>query len=133
LRSIRNVYFSEEAIGGLLGGLLTGGLSWRWIFFVNVPVGAALLALAAGRLPRFDSDSGRRPLDVAGAITVTGGLTALVWALIRSDEAGWGWHPELAYLLGNCRLARIATVGKDGRHIRSSGWVLAVDTRDPGM
>jgi EmrB/QacA subfamily drug resistance transporter len=78
------------AVGGLLGGALTSALSWRWIFFVNVPVGASLLALAVSRLPRTDADSAPRELDVAGAITVTGGLTALVWGLIRSDEAGWG-------------------------------------------
>jgi EmrB/QacA subfamily drug resistance transporter len=78
------------AIGGLLGGVLTSALSWRWIFLVNVPVGAVLLALAASRLPRTPTDATRRELDLAGAITVTGGLTALVWGLIRSEESGWG-------------------------------------------
>jgi EmrB/QacA subfamily drug resistance transporter len=77
------------AVGGLLGGVLTGALSWRWIFFVNIPVGAVLLWLAAPRLPGGEADPARRQLDVAGAITVTGGLSALVWALIRSDDAGW--------------------------------------------
>ena len=78
------------AVGGLLGGLLTSALSWRWIFLVNVPVGAVLLALAAARLERTPADAARRELDLAGAITVTGGLTALVWGLIRSEQAGWG-------------------------------------------
>jgi EmrB/QacA subfamily drug resistance transporter len=78
------------AIGGLLGGVLTSALSWRWIFLVNVPVGAALLVLAASSLERTPADSTHRRLDLAGAITVTGGLTALVWALIASDDAGWG-------------------------------------------
>jgi EmrB/QacA subfamily drug resistance transporter len=78
------------AVGGLLGGVLTSALSWRWIFFVNVPVGASLLALAVSRLPRTDMGRARHQLDIAGAVTVTGGLTALVWGLIRSDEAGWG-------------------------------------------
>ena len=79
------------AVGGLLGGVLTSALSWRWIFFVNVPVGAALLALAASHLPhtRPHKDSAHHELDVAGAITVTGGLTALVWGLIRSADVGW--------------------------------------------
>jgi EmrB/QacA subfamily drug resistance transporter len=77
------------AVGGLLGGLLTATLSWRWIFFVNVPVGTALLALAIRRLPRADGEVNRE-LDLAGAMTVTGGLTALVWGLIRSNETGWG-------------------------------------------
>jgi EmrB/QacA subfamily drug resistance transporter len=82
------------AIGGLLGGVLTSALSWRWVFFVNVPVGAWLLALAAARLPRSRADVVRPELDVPGAVTVTAGLTALVWALIRSDDAGWG-SPEV--------------------------------------
>jgi EmrB/QacA subfamily drug resistance transporter len=78
------------AVGALAGGLLTEALSWRWIFFVNVPVGGALLALAVACLPRGEPGGARQRLDVAGAITVTAGLTALVWALIRSDPAGWG-------------------------------------------
>jgi MFS family permease len=78
------------AVGGLLGGVLTGVLSWRWIFIVNVPVGALLLAVGARRLPRSAATRPRRRLDVAGAVTVTGGLGALVWALIGAGQAGWG-------------------------------------------
>ncbi|HEX6470040.1 MAG TPA: MFS transporter [Streptosporangiaceae bacterium] len=79
------------AAGGLLGGLLTSVLSWRWIFLVNVPIGAVLLAAAARRLPRDVEPRTDRPgLDVAGAIAVTCGLVALVWGLIRSAAAGWG-------------------------------------------
>jgi EmrB/QacA subfamily drug resistance transporter len=78
------------AVGALVGGVLTDALSWRWIFLVNVPVGALLIALAAARLPRRDPAAGRRDLDVAGAITVTAGLTALVSGLIRTDSASWG-------------------------------------------
>jgi EmrB/QacA subfamily drug resistance transporter len=79
------------AAGALLGGVLTSALSWRWIFFVNVPAGALLVALAARRLPRDEPRAGRGPrLDLAGAVTVTGGLTALVWALIQAGASGWG-------------------------------------------
>jgi EmrB/QacA subfamily drug resistance transporter len=78
------------AVGGLLGGLLTDALSWRWVFFVNVPVGALLLAVALRRVPPTRRSSASAQLDLGGAIAVTGGLTALVWALIRSDAAGWG-------------------------------------------
>jgi EmrB/QacA subfamily drug resistance transporter len=77
------------AVGGLAGGLLTDALGWRWIFFVNVPVGAVLVAAAIARLPSRDAGAAGRSLDVAGAVTVTAGLTALVWALIHAEAAGW--------------------------------------------
>jgi EmrB/QacA subfamily drug resistance transporter len=74
--------------GALLGGLLTGLLSWRWAFFVNVPVAAAVVALA----PRLLTDSRivcKHRLDVPGAVTVTGGLLALVYGLTRAGGSGW--------------------------------------------
>jgi EmrB/QacA subfamily drug resistance transporter len=78
------------AIGGLVGGVITDVLSWRWIFLVNVPVGALLFVLALTRLPRSHTAAGLRHLDVGGAITATAGLTAVVWALMRTDATGWG-------------------------------------------
>jgi len=78
------------AVGALAGGVLTGLLSWRWVFFVNVPVGVALLAAATAWLPRAPGGAaGGRRLDLAGAVTVTGGLVALSWALIRAQAGGW--------------------------------------------
>jgi EmrB/QacA subfamily drug resistance transporter len=77
------------AVGGLIGGVLTAALSWRWIFLVNVPIGAALLAYAIAHLPRRPAPAGRHRLDVAGAVTATAGLTALVWALVRIETLGW--------------------------------------------
>src|SRR5947209_6438649 len=74
---------SGAAVGVLAGGVLTKYLGWEWIFFVNVPVGAAALALA----PRFvrESRSGRdRSQDVAGAVTVTSGLALLVYAVSKA-------------------------------------------------
>jgi EmrB/QacA subfamily drug resistance transporter len=77
------------AAGGVIGGLLTSTLSWRWVFVLNVPVGACLITFAARRLPRMPGT--RNPdLDVAGAITITGSLVALMWALVRSSDVGWG-------------------------------------------
>jgi EmrB/QacA subfamily drug resistance transporter len=77
------------AVGALAGGLLTDALSWRWVFFANVPVGVALFASGAVQLTRRSPRLGGARLDVAGAISVTGGLTALVWALVRSEPAGF--------------------------------------------
>jgi EmrB/QacA subfamily drug resistance transporter len=84
------------AAGGLLGGVLTAGLSWRSIFLVNVPIGFVLVALAARRLPADAAGTSRARLDIAGAVTVTGGITALAWGLIRTEEAGWASGEVLA-------------------------------------
>ena len=77
------------AAGAIAGGVLTGLLSWRWIFFVNVPVGAGLLAAAWSRLPRRQPAGSRGRLDLAGAVTVTGGLVAITWALTGARASGW--------------------------------------------
>jgi EmrB/QacA subfamily drug resistance transporter len=79
---------SGAAVGVLAGGLLTKYLGWEWIFFVNVPVGALALALA----PRFvrESRSDRETTqDIGGAITVTGGLALLVYAVSNAPSHGW--------------------------------------------
>jgi EmrB/QacA subfamily drug resistance transporter/deazaflavin-dependent oxidoreductase (nitroreductase family) len=78
---------SGGAIGLILGGLITNYVSWRWVMFVNVPI-ALLLAAAAPRvLAATDGRSGR--LDLPGAITVTGGMTLLVYGLSRAATHGW--------------------------------------------
>ena len=77
------------AVGVLAGGVLTTYLSWRWIFFVNVPVGALALVLT----PRFVRESRaeeEKSLDVAGAVTVTAGLALLVYAVSKAPDHGWG-------------------------------------------
>ncbi|MEU4699564.1 MFS transporter [Nonomuraea dietziae] len=84
--------------GAILGGLLTDLLSWRWAFFVNVPVAALVLALAPSAIT--DSRPAVRPkLDVPGAITVTGGLLALVYGLTQAGETGWTTPTTLAALI----------------------------------
>lgn len=83
--------------GAILGGLLTDLLSWRWAFFINVPVAALVLALAPSVIT--DSRPERRPrLDVPGAVTVTGGLLLLVLGLTRVGETGWTAPATLAAL-----------------------------------
>jgi len=77
------------AIGVLAGGMLTTWLSWRWIFFVNLPVGALILAGARPLLPESRTELGHHRFDVAGAVTVTGGLSVLVYAVASASSHGW--------------------------------------------
>jgi EmrB/QacA subfamily drug resistance transporter len=75
--------------GALLGGTLTDLLSWRWILFVNVPIGILALPAARHFLPESRVDAAHRHLDVLGALTVTGGLVALVYAIVQSQGRSW--------------------------------------------
>jgi EmrB/QacA subfamily drug resistance transporter len=77
------------ALGPVLGGALTSGLSWRWIFFVNLPVGLVALAVTL-RYVTETRDPHPRRLDWAGFVTFSAGLALLVFGLIRTNEAGWG-------------------------------------------
>src|SRR5919198_691065 len=75
------------AIGLLAGGMLTSWLSWRWVLFVNVPIGVLLALLA----PLYITESERQPgrFDIGGALTSTAGMVALVYGFIRAAQAGW--------------------------------------------
>ena len=84
------------AAGVLLGGVLTNYAGWSWIFFVNLPIGAAVIALAPWLLRETRAELGHRHLDVAGATTVTGGLMLLVYGITRATERGWGDASALA-------------------------------------
>src|ERR671911_33773 len=77
------------AAGVLLGGVLTDALSWEWIFFVNIPVGIAALALAPVLLSE-SRDTRVRSFDAPGGVLVTGGLTSLVFGDTRGADWGWG-------------------------------------------
>ena len=76
------------ALGLLLGGILTDLVSWRWIFIVNVPIGALVLLLAPWALNEAETTSGR--LDLPGALTVTSGMLALVYGLSNAASHSWG-------------------------------------------
>ncbi len=80
---------SSASVGVIASGFITDGPGWRWIFFINVPVGVLLIALAARYLPIDRVDAGARRYDAAGASTVTGGLLLLVYALNRGVDHGW--------------------------------------------
>ncbi len=77
------------AAGALLGGVLTQELSWRWILFINVPIGIAALAAARVFLQETRGQGERQPLDLAGAVLVTTGLTSFVYGLVRTTAVGW--------------------------------------------
>jgi EmrB/QacA subfamily drug resistance transporter len=78
------------AFGLLLGGVLTDLLSWEWIFFVNVPIGIATAALALRYVPESHAQAEERGVDLPGAVTVTAGLTVLVYAIVKAEDFGWG-------------------------------------------
>ena len=78
------------AAGVLLGGILTDLLSWRWILFINVPIGL-IAAVAAQRLLLESRNTGRaREFDLRGALAATAGLSLLVLGIVRTDQTGWG-------------------------------------------
>ena len=81
---------SAGAAGVLLGGILTTGLGWQWVLWVNVPVSLIALALTPGLIPESRSEATTRHFDAAGAVTVTAGLSVLAYALLDASSAGWG-------------------------------------------
>jgi EmrB/QacA subfamily drug resistance transporter len=78
------------AAGVLLGGILTSGLSWRWVLFVNVPIGILAATLAPRLLLESRAEDGTKGFDVPGAVTVTAGLALLVYAVVDAVNVGWG-------------------------------------------
>jgi EmrB/QacA subfamily drug resistance transporter len=102
------------AAGVLLGGILTDALNWRWILFINVPIGL-IAALLTHRLVAEGRDAVRtRDFDLAGALTATLGLSILVLGIVRTDVTGWGYGPTLALLAGGVLLL-LAFLGIEGR------------------
>lgn len=81
---------SGAAVGVLLGGVLTDLLSWRWVLFINVPIGIALTAAAVVALDESKALAMRRSLDLPGACTITAGLTVLIYGIVGTDTHPWG-------------------------------------------
>jgi EmrB/QacA subfamily drug resistance transporter len=78
-----------SAVGLILGGALTQYFSWPWIFFVNIPVGVAAFFLSLRLVPESRDETAHRSYDIGGAVTVTGGLMTLVYAIVSAQSAGW--------------------------------------------
>ncbi len=88
------------AAGVLLGGILTSGLSWRWVLFVNVPIGLIAALLAPRTLVESRAEAGTTTFDLPGAVTVTAGLSLLVYAVVDTVNDGWGSTATLLRLAG---------------------------------
>jgi EmrB/QacA subfamily drug resistance transporter len=100
---------SGGAAGVLLGGVLTDGLGWEWVMWVNVPVSLIVLALAPQLIPESRSESQTRYFDVAGAVTVTAGLSLLVYAIVDAESAGWGSGQTIGLLAAAIALLGVFT------------------------
>ena len=100
------------AAGPLVGGAVTQGISWHWIFWLNVPIGVAAVLLSLRLLP--ESYGARERLDLGGVGLVTGGVVAIVWALVRADQSGWA-SPEIVTSLTAGAVLLVAFVAWENR------------------
>ena len=88
------------AIGVLLGGLLTAGPGWQWVFYINVPIGIAVFVVLSRTLPADLPTGPRARLDVPGALLVTAGTGTAIYALINAGDRGWLSGRTLGTLAG---------------------------------
>src|SRR3954468_23801119 len=114
------IWGSTGAIGGtaawLVGGPITDGLGWEGIFFINVPPATPVGALSPVLLRESRVAAGRRRFDVAGAVTITAALVALVYAVVEAPDAGWGDGQTLG-LLALAGLLTVVFVGSESRSV----------------
>ena len=90
--------------GWLIGGPLVDGPGWEWIFFINVPIGVVALALSPALLHESRGALARRSYDPAGAVTITGALGLLVYALVEAPDVGWGAAQTILLFAGSAVL-----------------------------
>ena len=99
------------AVGLLLGGILTQYVDWRWIFFINVPIAIAVLFAARSYVP-MSLPQAKQRIDYAGAVTVTGSLMSLVYALAQAPEKGWGSGATIGTLVLSAALMAIFIINE---------------------
>jgi EmrB/QacA subfamily drug resistance transporter len=105
------------ATGVLAGGFLTDLLSWRWILFINVPIGIAVFLVARFAIAESKAEGERPTLDWGGAVTVTAGLVAVVYGIVSTDSHSWGSGLVLGYLaVGIALLAAFFVIETRHRH-----------------
>jgi EmrB/QacA subfamily drug resistance transporter len=92
----------STVLGPIVGGLVTEGLAWRWIFWLNLPIGLAAAGLAVARLR--ETFGAKAAIDLPGLALATGGAFGLVWGLVRANAAGWGSVEILSSLAGGTLL-----------------------------
>jgi MFS family permease len=99
----------------LIGGPLVEGPGWEWIFFINIPIGLAALALSPVLLRESRAALTRRSYDPAGALTITGALVLLVYAVVEAPDVGWG-DPQTILLLAGSAVLLAAFALTESRH-----------------
>jgi EmrB/QacA subfamily drug resistance transporter len=98
------------AAGVLLGGVLTTGIGWRWVLFVNVPIGILAIALVPLLIAESRSPDQHTGYDVAGALSITGGLMLLVYTLVKTSDVGWGSARTIVLLAASAGLIAMFVV-----------------------
>jgi EmrB/QacA subfamily drug resistance transporter len=99
----------------LIGGPIVDGFGWQWIFFINIPVGLVALALSPVLLRESTAVTTRRSFDPAGALTITGALALLVYAVVEAPSKGWS-DPQTITLLAGSAVLLAAFVAIESRH-----------------
>jgi EmrB/QacA subfamily drug resistance transporter len=99
------------AVGPVIGGVITSGIGWEWIFFVNLPIGIAAVALTLSQVAE-SRDPNASGIDWIGLFTFSGSLFLLVYALLQGNEKGWGSTRILAYLIGAAVLLAVFVIAE---------------------
>lgn len=101
------------ALGPLVGGVVTSGVGWRWIFFINIPIGLAAIVITLVKVAE-SRDPARRRVDWIGFVTFSGSLFMLVFALVQGNASGWG-SPKIVTLLAGSAALMVAFLVAESR------------------